>query len=305
MPLGYETKIQIRGNSLLIYDEPQYLYDRTYAQKSLLAKNLHKNKTDPDAFSTYSGKLTVHARKRLTKAISLLVQISRQRKIFNPISNRYENHRLSFLTLTIPSQAEIVTLKQGHNNLLKPFLMWLRDTGKIKTYIWKAEVQKRGQLHYHITTNSWIHYQIIRNKWNYILSKNDLMKEYIEATGNANPNSTDIHSVYRINDIQSYLTKEFAKSIQNDHSSHGKLWNCSTNLKGKKYFSVYLKEEHNKNIFLLDRRSPLRETTTEFCTILKTKDNLSYTILTKEEKAQYKDYITSIRRDTNDIFSSS
>lgn len=134
-------------------------------------------------------------------------------RIFNNVTNKYVYHQLSFITLTVSSN-ENQTLDYCYTNLLKPFLRIMRNKHNLTTYIWKAEVQQRGQIHYHITTPLFIHYQIIKDVWNNIQRKLGLLDEFEKINGHSNPNSTDIHEVKHIKDLASIPCKR----ILQEHS---------------------------------------------------------------------------------------
>ncbi len=185
---------------------------------------------------TYSGVTTSGAKKRIRKAVDLLLQFSPTRRAKNPVTGKYFKHRLSFITLTISSKEKLIKASFGNKNLIAPFIRTMRRKHNMVTYIWKVEFQKNGQIHYHITTPSVIHYQYIKDTWNNLLSKHQLLKNYMKEHPGQFPNSTDIHSVYSKKDMQWYLSKEISKSVQ-DMSAEGKVWDCSLNLKSTKFFS--------------------------------------------------------------------
>lgn len=288
-------KIQLRGNSILMYWEPQYTNARSKQNCLKLSKNFKETKT-------YSGQLKTHTAKRLVKAISLLIQSTQRQRIFNPISQKKQYHHLSFITLTVPDAEPILTLKDAYSKLLKPFLTYLRDTEKVYSYIWKAERQKRGQIHYHITTPSWIHHQLVRNKWNYLLQIHNLYKNFISETGKNTPPSTQIKAVWKIRDLQAYLSKEFRKSIQNDHQCQGKIWDCSNNLKGKQYFTVYYEKQHEKLLHKANLKHKLSEKNLDTCIVFRAQKQMSWEVITADEKMKYADFLDSIRRPVNNIF---
>jgi len=259
-----QSTIQIRSNCIIGY---QQLVDY---QNNSSAGRWRPPPSQPDpSKATYSGQLKQGTKRRLTKAIDLLVQSSTLRKIWDPQRQRIIKHRLSFITLTV-HQSGIITARAAHEKLLSHFLQWLRRTMKVNTYIWKAEVQKRGQIHYHITTPSYIPHQKIKDKWNELQQREGLLEEYYNKKGHYNPNSTDIGEVRQVENMTGYLCKEFCKSIQNPYNllmmkptadlkkglitpeefnvrekaaalevkSFGKLWDCSLNLKTFKRFSI-------------------------------------------------------------------
>lgn len=217
-----EPYLQIRNNSIVLYS----LCQQTGGQKHSLQQ-----------YETYQGKVSNSAKKRMTKAIDIMLQCSQWRWIHNPVSGRMQNHRLSFVTLTIPGKERHIDAREGNKQILQPFLKKCRDKKMLSTYVWKAEYQQNGQLHYHLTTPSFLHWSVLRNNWNNTLASASLLKKWYEERGNYDPNSTDIHSVYKIKDVGAYLTKYFTKKDQ-DSDSKGKIWGASSNLLKAKYFSI-------------------------------------------------------------------
>lgn len=281
--------MQLRYDNLLIYYEPQYSLSKSAKWKTLKLSNLH-------AAKTYTGSVTTHTKKRISKAINLLLQ-SAERKVFiNPITHKKEVFKLNFITLTISGNERKLSAKEGYSLLLKPFLQWLTKTHNVNTYIWKAELQRNGQLHYHITTTTWIHWSTIRNKWNYLLSKNSLLDNYQKKHKHSNANSTDVHKVYKIRNISAYLHKELTKSLQNIDSTTGKIWDCSNNIKGQPYFRIDFDDEHEKMLLRIADVMKLTETVHDQFILIKGTKHISKMILNKVEINDYAKYIDKLRR---------
>lgn len=288
----YLKKLQIRHKSAVIYDEWQG--DRKSAKNRLRIENMKAVQA-----LQYSGNMTTGVKKRLTKAINLLVMSAKPIYIYNPVTDKSHYHRLSFLTLTIPDKEPILSPKEGYRRLLTPFLQWLRRTEKVKTYIWKSEYQKRGQLHYHITTPSFIHYQSIKDKWNNIIRAEGLMKDYTAEYGSIDPNSTDINEVKHITNLASYLAKEFCKSIQNPTNQTGKLWDCSENLSKAKYMTIDLTNRHQAIIDKLLQQQQATDYTGNFFSFIKFKSSLTKALLNDDEKALLQELLNNIRNSKN------
>lgn len=191
----WENMMQIRHSSILLYSLPTV--PLTHKRNAL-------------NYSTYSGQVTKDAAKRIRRAVDMLLQIAKPELVFNPVINRQIMHTLSFITLTISAKERHLTASEGHKLLLAPWLLRMKRKAGMTTYIWKAEFQKNGQLHYHITTPSFIHYSLIRDEWNNILSKAGMLSGWCGLDGRQ-PNSTDVHAVYKIKNMQAYLTKYIAK----------------------------------------------------------------------------------------------
>lgn len=242
---------------------------------------------------TYSGTLTDGAKKRLRRCIELLIQTTKERWQYDPIQGKEVKHRLSFITLTV-SQSTNITAREAYDTCFVHFLQWLRRTMKVKTYVWKVEVQKRGQIHYHITTPSWIHYQEIRDKWNNLQRAAGYTAEYFKKTGHHDPNSTDIHKVKNMENWGDYIIKEIVKSIQNPNTT-GKVWDASNNLKRSTYYSFEFQDENGMAVSELAEKGKVEALTLEQCEVWKgiVKDLRS--IMTLEQMKAYDDHISSIR----------
>lgn len=274
----------------------------------------------------YSGGMTDGARKRMAKAITIMTQAIKPRWVYNPVTLRYQYHTFSFITLTV-SSGKNITARQGYDMLLAPFLDWMRKTMEVKTYIWKAELQKRGQIHYHITTPAWIHYMEIRKKWNALQRDAGLLDEYAKEHGHFNPNSTDVHNTRNVRKMDQYLVKELSKSfaainveainevndmvkrgeISNDEAAEkvkeieekkittiGKIWDCSTDLAGVGYYTVPLTSHHMDVIEKWVREGAAREKTDDFYALVYVDNADPPDILSGDEKNGFMNYLHQV-----------
>lgn len=304
-----ERKVQFRNNSILVYN--QYIGERKTPNNQF-----HSGTEEEQA--AYTNEFTAFAKKNLKRTIDILLQITEPQKVKHPITKKLFNHHLSIITLTISSN-DILHPTYCYNKLLKPFIQYLTKTKEVKQYIWKMEWQKEtdfkgnkkannGQIHYHITLPNVIHWEEIRNKWNYLQKKNNLLTSYYKEHGHYNPNSTDIHKVYKIKNLQSYLEKEFVKSCQNkdpnkdnyteeEKKLNYKFWDCSINLKAKKYFNYYLDEKTKNHLYnyIYSTRKECKEIETEYCTIIQWKKKTIKQTLPTHIKENYFNYINSIK----------
>lgn len=320
-----EPCLQIRSDSIIAYNNyPRRSLIRSIAQRESIAKlhisirGLLKNRPVPGVIDrlffdiekkityrdtgveweiykvTYTGKLCIGAKKRLTKAIEHLVMLTeKERKVYNPKSGNAFKFRLSFLTLTI-SQSKFVNGKTAHKLLLEPFLRWMRETHGCKLYIWKAELQQRGQLHYHITSDAFIHYQSVRTKWNELQKEAGFLNEHFERYGNYSPPSTQIKSVRKIKNMGHYLVKEIAKSFQNDASIEGKVWDCCKILKGEAFFTINADSGTMAEINKCIEANEVRYVVKDFCTIYQFIDKKPFHILQKGDQLAYQRHLWEI-----------
>lgn len=189
------------------------------------------------------GKLSRKAASRLQNAIRLLVHTAKRKKVYQKSTNKWFSFKLSFITLTLPS-AQMHSDKEIHEKIFKSFIRQLRNDKKEFLYLYKAEVQDNGNLHYHVTTNSFIHYQNLRERWNQCCEK----LGYVSRSGIANPNSTDVHSVKNGDELERYLvsycTKKdlYKKPLKKWHKKYKKL------LSDKARLCVELPKNYFKNL---------------------------------------------------------
>jgi hypothetical protein len=249
----------------------------------------------------YSGELSVGAIKRMSKAINLLVASSVNREVYSKVLDKTIKHKLSFVTLTIPTN-EKVTAKKAHKELLEPFIKWLRQNHNMKSYVWKLELQKRGQIHYHITSDVYVHHSDLRNKWNQLLFRSKMMNEYVAAKGDSNANSTDIHSVRKVKDLSAYLIKYFTKKEQNPVAIEGKLWDCSLNLKKANYYTTELTQDLEYDIYKIQEAKECKIISKEKFAFVKFRRLVPISIFPKEVKAAYYKNLEDIRNYSRGIF---
>lgn len=282
--------LQVRTDCLITFAQNCYGFQLTELQKAAMkARMLEAAKT------RYKGNFSAGARKRIGRAIDLLIQISKPRYGINEVTGKRQRHQLSYITLTIPGET-MITAEEGYHKLLKHFLQWLRRTKKAGSYVWKAELQERGQLHYHITTPAWIHYQEIKDKWNNLLRSNGFTEKYHKEHGHHNPNSTDVHEVYQVKNLAAYLKKEFCKAVQN-HPTAGKIWDCSVNLKDNGYFELELDLQLINNIYKDVQAGKLDVVELDQCRIYKAADKRRVQEpLTLQQIQTYKSYIEHVSK---------
>lgn len=265
---------------MIVYDE----YQGTGSQHTYLKRllNIQQQQT-----KTYSGTMTKGAKKRLTKTVDMLLQLSPKRQIYSEVLGKEITHRLSFITLTISESGQNLTAKEAYQKLLLPFLRWLTRTKGVKTYIWKAELQKRGQIHYHITTPSFINWKEIRSKWNNLQRAEGLLDDFYKKFKHLDPNSTDVHEVYKADDLTGYMIKYLAKAESQEDKTTGKLWDCSSNLKGLKYPTFEMTRQQDEFLRTLAHLNYLRPKHLDRCTILQMKGYPGKMLLADDNLTRY------------------
>jgi hypothetical protein len=209
-----------------------------------------------------SGFMTPGAAKRLRQITTALVLSYHPAGSIKKQNGKQSKEAITFVTLTLPS-------KQQHSDktikreCLDQFIKELVRKDDVTAYIWRAEPQKNGNIHFHLVINRMVHWATIRLNWNRKIEKLGYIDEYSQKfsdmklgdyikytkatttqkiaqakrayqygvnTGWRNPNSTDIHSISKIENLCSYVVKYMSKGDA-FRKIEGAIWGASTNLK--------------------------------------------------------------------------
>lgn len=211
-----------------------------------------KRSNDPPNFAPlpesneHNGTVSDKAKKRISTAIGWLCLLSRSQTFNTYKTGRLVRFRLAFVTLTLPSE-QLHSDKELKQQLLNQFFIEAYTKWKVELYIWRAELQKCGHLHFHVIVNKFIPYQELRNVWNRLLAKLGYVDQYranqkaFHANGFrmrpvatygktrkqqykaykfgmrtnwSSPNTTDVHRVHHLKKLPGYLYKEMTKQTQ-------------------------------------------------------------------------------------------
>jgi hypothetical protein len=149
------------------------------------------------------------------------------------ISKKKNNHLFTFVTLTYPSEQmhDDNFLKREH---LNHFIITSKRKWNIENYLWRAEVQANGNLHFHLLYDRFINHVEIKNTWNEIIEGQGYVTRYQKKNGNKIPNSTDIHGLKNIENISSYIAKYMSKNEDKEQKRRGvdgNLHGCSDKIR--------------------------------------------------------------------------
>lgn len=258
-----EIRVSVRANRFSIY--AHYYGDRNSAgilslQGDKARKRVHG--------------LSKKASSNIKDAVDTLLCFSSYKTVYVKDTKSYFRYKVNFITLTLPSvqmHSDVEILRE----CFIPFMnQWRRRRDKL-LFIWKAEVQDNGNLHFHITSNSFYHHRNLRRDWNKFVNK----LGYVDRSGLVNPNSTDVHSIKNIKNLSSYLSSYYTKkdsytrvlkryfklyckahkqsvldvcNLPKNYFKHIKrvvqcqIWNCSLILKRCKLNVWYYEKEYHK-----------------------------------------------------------
>lgn len=115
-------------------------------------------------------------RKKIAFACRTLSYCSTPQTVRNG-KGEYVTHVLQFVTLTLPS-AQVHSDSDVTKMVLGSFLDRCRKIGLLRNYVWRAEKQKNGNIHYHLLTDTFCSFSMLKNMWYISLRKNGYMQAY-------------------------------------------------------------------------------------------------------------------------------
>ena len=178
----------------------------------------------------------------------------------------------------------------------------MRNNHQLRSYVWRVERQFNGNVHFHITTDSWLPHDNIKDTWNWYLKPLGFIDKFRQNNTSEHPNSTDVHSVNAIRNLASYMVKYMTKDpkqMLKHHNSQrakaglkairpedhpwqkikgqptwdqpisGKVWDCSKNLKTKERALLEMSRRDFEWWNYLRKECPDRFTTLDSCSILR------------------------------------
>lgn len=254
-PVYIGTNVYLRPNYIVALQE----WSGGSAIRSIAQRETEANLQDTKTF----GQVSAMAMKKIKLAVNWLCQAAMPKTVFDKSKNTYFTYKVGFVTLTVPAEASRLSAHEFNSKLLNPWLTLMRETEGLKHYVWKIETTKAGQLHVHVSIDTFIKWQRIRAAWNTLLKKHGLLdayrakysgitfREYVKLVRRdpskhpakyrkawkagtecdwTNPNSTDVHSVWKIKNIAGYIAKYMSKENELNTRFRGRIWSCSRGL---------------------------------------------------------------------------
>lgn len=252
-------KIKVHPSKIILYNEIHWtpskpVRDKQERQNTTLIQVEKDGKLELkrvnisflNSTRTSGGILSKQAKKKLQLSIEYFLLINKPQTGKSGNTGRHYNNKIAFITLTLPSK-QIHSDNEIKAKCLNQFMIEMAKYHKVTQYVWRAEYQKNGNIHFHILVNKFIAWNDVRNRWNRIINKlgyvdryrtqlkqyhkegfklrNDLIntwpadkqyKAYLEGlkTDWNNPNSIDVHGINNITNIKNYLTKYLTKTDQ-------------------------------------------------------------------------------------------
>lgn len=282
----------------------------------------------------YHGYMTPGAVKRAKRAIMLLLAIAEPKKAMNFKLNRQFTFKVNFITLTLPTPQGDITDKQIKSQVLDVWLKAAKRRFGLRSYMWRAERQKNGNLHFHIITDTYIPYDQLRDTWNQRLNRLQFIDKFEKKHGHRHPNSTDVHSINNVKNLAAYFIKYFSKTETTAETCRpvcpwtkaafppkprkrgprfqyiptlaetridGKVWDCSRNLKHKGNCELFFETDA---LDMWNRAAADPEVSTrelDFCSIVFLDPAQFDKYVIGDARKQYNEWLNTIRNIPDEV----
>jgi len=247
----------------------------------------------------HKGIISKKASSKIRKGIEWLLVLAQDKKTYSIKKGKDFKFKVAFITLTLSS-------KQKHSDqvikseCLNQFLIEAKKKWNVTHYLWRAESQKNGNIHFHILVDKFCPWSELRDTWNRIQNKlgyvdryraemnlyhksgfqvrKELLKSWsykaqVRAyrTGSQqdwnSPNSTDVHSVRFIQDLPSYLAKYCTKN-ERCREITGKLWGLSTSLSQLRGANDVVDNSYTEELICLEQSPGVKTYYSDYFTVI-------------------------------------
>ena len=238
-------KITIHPDRICTYNELLWFPSRPSRQSLSLPIECYLSPAARivDSSRSANGHVSKNATRKMKRSLDYLLLMAAPKIGHTPKSGKKFSFRVVFVTLTLPS-TQIHSDNEIKRTILNSFLIELTRYHNVKNYLWRAEKQKNGNIHFHLIIDKFILFNELRKRWNRICNKLGYVdkyqlnqKEYFkngfklrpDKSGKwteerqykaylegvkcdwTSPNSTDIHSIKFISNLKNYVTKYLTK----------------------------------------------------------------------------------------------
>lgn len=142
-----------------------------------------------------------------------------------------ERRRRYFVLVTLTLPAVQI---ESDNVIKRRYLnVWLQNLERVHkgiNWLWVAESQKNGNLHFHVVVDRWVSFEWVRRSWNRVLSNGDYIDRFQAKFGHRCAPSVNVKGQKAMGNPGAYITKyltgeKFARPLQ------GRKWGCCDKLR--------------------------------------------------------------------------
>jgi hypothetical protein len=171
---------------------------------------------------SYAGKLRIE--RRFEAWYHFIEAMNRNKKI----TGEQYFRRFVLITLTLPS-TQFHSDKELKAKALKPFVQNLVRNHDLRLWMWKAEAQDNGNIHFHVVVDKYIWKDELNKLWEHYMRKLGYYFKFKQKYPNAEPPMVNVKGQSKMRNPVAYLTKYMIKD-ETKREIDGALWRMSDDL---------------------------------------------------------------------------
>jgi hypothetical protein len=308
-----QFKLQIRENSAISY----FISD-----KRKFVDNISIVREKEEQQINYKGDVNSKIAKQIRKIIcvwAIAITIGNRKK------NEISQTNLYFMTLTLPAEQKHGD-KEIKRSIFHPFMLWLKYQYYVVNYLWKAEKQENGNIHFHVIIDTFLPAAHIRQKWNFFLklmgyidsyrrnrnyffrngfkiddkllqvadeTKQREWYNYGKETNWSNPRTVHLEKCEDVQKVGKYLSKYVSKNV-GGKKIEGAVWAASNTLTFCEWHSYDLLRGNTSILMQIKEGMSGEIDINEFVTIYELKEITDYIILLCDDNGELEKHYQGI-----------
>lgn len=229
--------IKFIGDQATIFNEIS-TYNLQHEQTQSEKNNLQEKK--------FKGILSPKTIKKIKQICETWNDTIYYHNIKQKVQGTYNYKKLGMITLTLSKEQ-----KDSDNNikskLLNHFLISIKRIHPDLNYLWKAEPQRNGNIHFHILIDKYIKKETIQILWNQIQQLYNYHPQQKLNNNNKGQPSTRIESIKSKKNSMRYITKYISKN-EGERKIKGRLWSCNEDLSNLKPYTYIINKDVLKEL---------------------------------------------------------
>jgi len=220
--------VKLYDDMIVVYNNPDSIKTRNYNENSL--DNLRSKEE-------YKAVVSSTRKRKIKEIICAWHNCCIVYNRCMPKASQFDRRKIAMLTLTLPA-AQVHDDREIKRKIFQPFLQELRRLYGLELYLWRAEPQVNGNIHFHVLLDIYIPYLQLKVLWDKFLNVLGYVSRFKQKNPNKNNPSVNIVGTRTKNNSYRYLF-DYACKENGKRKLKGAVWGCSDKLRN---LSVYKME---------------------------------------------------------------
>lgn len=212
--------LSVEGCTVKAVSEKVYHNNRVSALEKLVAMR---------AADKFQGDISENSRKKIMKYTKAWCSAVAEYNYYADQNGIKSKRKFVMITLTLSGSTGMCD-NEVKRVLLNSFLTKLRLKYKDFLYLWRAEKQKNGRIHFHIIVDKFMNKTWILDNWNAVQRKHNIIPYVPLSQERKQFPSTRIEAIRTESGALSYVAKYITKN-DSELYVNGRCWSCSRELK--------------------------------------------------------------------------